>query len=140
MDMTYVEDYSKLIIISLKLISSNNCILYLEHTTQAILQVFNRLQGAESKISFQRPFFKLFLNFICDVTRKEYSFDSHKILTFYCVLAKAFHKINPLLCPNFAFAWVELISNKYFMPTLLENREYWDVYFELICDLLKFAR
>lgn len=122
MDTTYIEDYSKLIIISLKLISSNNCILYLEHTTQAILQVFNRLQSSDSKTSYQRPFFKLFLNFICDATRKEYSFDSLKILTFYCVLAKAFHKINPNLCPNFAFAWVELISNKYFMSTLLEDQ------------------
>lgn len=26
------------------------------------------------------------------------------------------------------------------MPTLLEKYEYWDVYFELICDLFKFAR
>lgn len=26
------------------------------------------------------------------------------------------------------------------MPTLLEKYEYWDVYFELICDLFRFAR
>jgi hypothetical protein len=26
------------------------------------------------------------------------------------------------------------------MPTLLEKYEYWDVYFELICDLFKFAK
>ncbi len=55
-------------------------------------------------------------------------------------MAKEFHKINPLLYPNFTFAWVELISNKNFLPTILEKYEYWDLYFELLCDLLKFVK
>lgn len=46
MNTTYIEDYSKLIIILLKLIADNNCTLYLEHTTQAILSVFNKLQSS----------------------------------------------------------------------------------------------
>ena len=36
-DTNYIEDYSKLIIISYKTIASNNCSLYFEHTIQAIL-------------------------------------------------------------------------------------------------------
>ncbi len=47
LDTTFIEDYSKLIIISYKLIASNNCSLYLEHTLQAIIQVFNKYQGSE---------------------------------------------------------------------------------------------
>ena len=66
----YIEDYSKLIIISYKTIASNNSSLYLEHTIQAILEVFNRLHSGESQAIYQRPFFKLFTNLICDVTRK----------------------------------------------------------------------
>jgi CCR4-NOT transcription complex subunit 1 len=56
------------------------------------------------------------------------------------VLAKELKKINPQIHPNFAFAWVEIISNKFFMPALLERYEYWDLYFELFCCLFKFMR
>ena len=139
-DTTYIEDYSKLIIISYKLIASNNSNIFLEHTLQAILHIFNRCFAKENKTNQQRAFFKLFLNLICDATRKSYDFHKDKITSFYYILALELHKINPLLYPNFAFAWVELVSNKNFMPTLLEKYEYWDVYFELICDLFKFAR
>ncbi len=69
-DTNYIENYTKLIIISYKTIASNNCSLYLEHTIQSILDVFNKLQNSSSEFSYQRPFFKLFTNLICDVTRK----------------------------------------------------------------------
>ena len=71
-DTNYIEDYSKLIIISYKTIAPNNSSLYLEHTIRAILEVFDKLQNSESsqELSYQRPFFKLFTNLIGDVTRK----------------------------------------------------------------------
>lgn len=69
-DTNYIENYTKLIIISYKTIASNNCSLYLEHTIQSILDVFNKLQNASNEFSYERPFFKLFTNLICDVTRK----------------------------------------------------------------------
>jgi hypothetical protein len=87
-DTNDIENYTKLIIISYKTIASNNCSLYLEHTIQAILDVFNKLQNGSTEFSYQRPFFKLFTNLICDVTRQEYDIDHEKVLTFYCVLAK----------------------------------------------------
>lgn len=42
-DSTYIEDYSKLIIISYKLIASNTSNIFLDHTIQAIMNVFNRV-------------------------------------------------------------------------------------------------
>ena len=87
-DSTYIEDYSKLIIISYKLIASNNSNIFLDHTIQAIVSVFNRVFGKENKCSYQRAFFKLFLNLICDATRKEYDFNRDKVVSFYFVLAK----------------------------------------------------
>jgi hypothetical protein len=140
LDTTYIENYAKLIIISYKLIASNNSSIFLEHTLQAILAIFNRSFGKETKSNQQRAFFKLFLNLICDATRKEYDFHKDKVTSFYFILAREFHKINPSTYPGFAFSWLELVSNKNFMPNLLEKYEYWDVYFELICDLFKFAR
>lgn len=35
---------------------------------------------------------------------------------------------------------MELISNRYFVPILLDKYEYWDAYYELLCDLFKFAK
>lgn len=40
--------------------------------------------------------------------------------------------------PNFSFAWLELICNKYLMKCLLENYENWDIYYNLLASLLKF--
>lgn len=47
-DTNYIENYTKLIIISYKTIASNNCSLYLEHTIQAIIDVFNKLQSSSA--------------------------------------------------------------------------------------------
>ena len=104
------------------------------------MNVFNRIFNKENKNDHQRSFFKLFLNLICDATRKEYDFNRDKVVAFYFILAREFHKINPICYPNFSFAWLELISNRYFMPNLLERKEYWDAYFELLSDLFKYAR
>lgn len=139
-DTTYIEDYSKLIIISYKLIASNNSSIFLDHTIQAIMNEFNRIFTKENKYSHQRSFFKLFLNLICDATRKEYDFNHDKIISFYFVLAREFHKINPNIYSNFSFAWMELISNRYFMPNLLHKYQCWDAYYQLICDMFKFAK
>jgi hypothetical protein len=87
-DSTFIEDYSKLIIISYKLIASNNSSIFLDHTLQAIMSVFNRVFIKENKYNYQRPFFKLFLNLICDATRKEYDFSRDKVVSFYFVLAR----------------------------------------------------
>lgn len=139
-DTTYIEDYSKLIIISYKLIASNNSNIFLDHTIQGIMNVFHRIFNKENKHNHQRSFFKLFLNLICDATRKEYDFNRDKVVSFYFVLAREFHKINPTNYPNFSFAWMELISNRYFMPNLLERYDCWDAYYELICDIFKFTK
>jgi hypothetical protein len=47
-DTNYIENYTKLIIISYKTIASNNSSLYLEHTVQAIIDVFNKLQNGNT--------------------------------------------------------------------------------------------
>ena len=33
--------------------------------------------------------------------------------------ANAFHALRPQAAPSFAFAWLELISHRHFMPALL---------------------
>jgi hypothetical protein len=139
-DSNYIEAYSKLIIIFYKTIASNDCSLFLEHILHAIFSVFNKFCSSNSEESHQRPFFKLFTNLISDVNRPEYDIDKDKVMIFYYLLAQEFKKINPLIQGDFVFAWAELISNKYFMPGLLGNYEYWDLYYELLSCLLRFAR
>lgn len=101
--------------------------------------VINRFHEFDSRPFNQRPFFKLILNLIYDVSRTSYEFDQMVILTMYTVFAQLLHKLNPIAYPGFSFAWLELISNKYFMPTILNSDHLWDLYHELLLDALKLA-
>lgn len=56
------------------------------------------------------------------------------------MFVKLFDKLQPIKYPGFAFAWLELVSNRYFMPTLLANHEYWINFHVLILHLLKYFK
>lgn len=102
--------------------------------------MINKFHEFDSRPFNQRPFFKLILNLIYDVSRISYNFDSTTILTMYTVFAHLLHKLQPLSYPGFSFAWLELVSNKCFMPTILNKYDSWDLYHELLLDMLRFAQ
>lgn len=54
--------------------------------------------------------------------------------------ASAFHALQPAVCPGFAFAWLELISHRAFMPNLLlvKQNKGWTLMHRLLVDLLIF--
>lgn len=88
----------------------------------------------------QRPFFKLILNLIYDIQRQEYQFQRQEVEGMFLQLTKMFEKIEPLNFPGFSFVWLELISNKYYLPALLNKREHWESYHVLIVKLLEFFK
>lgn len=114
--------------------------VYLEHVCEAILMMIKKFHEFDSRPFNQRPFFKLLLNLIYDVSRTSYEFDETTILTMYTVFAHLLHKLQPLSYPGFSFAWLELVSNKYFMSTILKKYDSWDLYHELMLDMLRFAQ
>jgi CCR4-NOT transcription complex subunit 1 len=139
LDYRYIDEYSKLIIVFLKIVSTNRSV-YLEHVCEAIILIINKFHETDSQPFNQRPFFKLILNLIYDVSRTSYGFDTSTILTMYTVFTQLLHKLQPLSYPGFSFAWLELVSNRYFMPAILDKEGYWDLYHELLIDVLKFAQ
>jgi CCR4-NOT transcription complex subunit 1 len=106
----------------LKIVSTDRSV-YLEHVCEAILLIINKFHETDSQAFNQRPFFKLILNLIYDISRASYSFDTPTILTMYTAITHLLHKLQPLNYPGFSFAWLELVSNRYFMPIILQKED-----------------
>jgi len=87
----------------------------------------------------QRPWFRLLLNLVMDLNAPSPVFDpiSNGILG---VFAGAFHVVQPLVMPGFAFAWLELVSHRMFLSNLLsqKNQKGYDLAHQLLIDLFLF--
>jgi len=87
----------------------------------------------------QRPWFRLLFNMTMDLNTPDPIFDpiSFGILSAF---GAAFHVIQPLAVPGFSFAWLELISNRMFLPNLLllNEQKGWNVALQLLIDQFLF--
>ena len=87
----------------------------------------------------QRPWFRLLLNVIMDLNSPSPVFDpiSYGILS---VFGTALHIVQPLVIPGFAFAWLELVSHRMFLPNLLslKGQKGWPIAHQLLIDLFLF--
>lgn len=89
----------------------------LEKICDSILLVLTKWHEHSDEQFNQRPFFKLILNLIYDINRQEYKFEKNNVIEMFAVLSnKLFYKLSPLDYPGFSYAWLELISNRYFVP------------------------
>ncbi|XP_062201118.1 uncharacterized protein LOC133903692 isoform X2 [Phragmites australis] len=94
----------------------------------------------EKKASFNpRLYFRLFINWLSELTTSDLHHDSanFQVLTTF---ANAFHVLQPLRVPAWSFAWLELVSHRYFMPKLLmcNSQKGWPFFQRLLVDLFKF--
>lgn len=87
----------------------------------------------------QRPYFRMILNLLMDVGSPDPNFEqaNFQLLTIFC---NTFHSCNPMRVPSFAFAWLDLISNRMFMPKLLmvKGQRGWLMFQRLLVQLLYF--
>lgn len=83
----------------------------------------------------QRPWYRLFLNLISDINKPDPDLDLIKP-TVVSIFAVAFHVCQPLVLPGFAFAWLDLISHRHFMPNalLLPKQQGWNLVHNLLID------
>jgi len=86
-----------------------------------------------------QPFFRLFLNLLVELNSPERNLEqlNLKVLISF---SNAFHLITPDRIPTFAFAWLELISHRSFMPKLLllKGNKGWPHFQRLLVDLFRF--
>jgi len=87
----------------------------------------------------QRPWFRLLLNLVHDLNTPSPALDSIS-LGILSVFGSAFHVVQPLVVPSFAFAWLELISHRMFLSNLLllKGQKGWGIAHQLLIDLFLF--
>ncbi|XP_024989142.1 CCR4-NOT transcription complex subunit 1-like [Cynara cardunculus var. scolymus] len=94
----------------------------------------------EKKASFcPNPYSRLFMNFLfyLDTLNSVIDDANFQVLT---ALSSSYHALQPLKVPAFSFAWLELVSNKDFMPKMLtaNGQKGWPYFERLVIDLLRF--
>jgi len=87
----------------------------------------------------QRPYFRILLNLLIDVSAPDPVLEQANF-QLLSAFSNTFHTCNPMRVPNFAFAWLELISNRMFMPKLLlvKSQRGWLMFQRLLLQLLYF--
>lgn len=87
----------------------------------------------------QRPWFRVLLDLVCELNTPNQLLDSIKS-NIVNVFGSAFHVVQPLVVPGFAFAWLELISHRMFLSNLLlaKDQKGWGVMHQLLIDLFLF--
>lgn len=87
----------------------------------------------------QRPWFRLLLVLVLDLNAPSAMLSpiSYGILN---VFGSAFHVVQPLVIPGFAFAWLELVSHRMFLSNLLllKGQKGWALAHQLLIDLFLF--
>jgi len=87
----------------------------------------------------QRAWFRLLLNLTVDMNSPDELTDTMRP-AILGVFGTAFHVMQPLVVPGFAFAWLELISHRSFLPNLLlmDDDKGSSVAHQLLVDMLLF--
>lgn len=108
-------------------------------TMMAHFEYNKRNNNGQSAKWDQRPWFRLFLNLVLDLNSPSSTLDpiSYGILS---VFGSAFHVVQPLVIPGFAFAWLELVSHRMFLSNLLlvKGQKGWALAHQLLIDLFLF--
>ncbi|KAJ8907855.1 hypothetical protein NDN08_007959 [Rhodosorus marinus] len=91
-----------------------------------------------------RPYFRFFNNLMVEfcgtgTSSNELRNAEGTEVSVRIIFALALGSVKPQVLPEFAFAWLELISSKEFMPKILESKEaMWSIFEGLLVDLLSF--
>lgn len=137
-----IDMYANLVYSILKFfpVDQGSSRLFILPKVLAVTVKFIHKDAEEKKMNFNpRPYFRLFVNWIFDLCSLDPVFDgaNFQVLT---ALANAFHALQPLKVPAFSFAWLELVSQKSFMPKLLTGnaQKGWPYFQRLLVDLFLF--
>ncbi|CAN8310796.1 unnamed protein product [Cochlearia groenlandica] len=135
-----IDIYAKLVFSILKCYPEQESSSKLFLLSEIIAVTVRSIQkDAENKTISPRPYFRLFINWLLDLSSLDPGSDggNFQVLTAF---ANAFHALQPLKIPAFSFAWLELVSHRSFMPKLLtvNGQKGWPYVQRLLVDLLQF--
>ena len=120
LDYRYIESFLTLMVVLLKT-SEINKHEFMSKLFEAIHEVLDEDHKTHKSDFNQKPYYRLLINILIAVNNSQF-FNSKTLLLILFSLADLFNKINPNKYPAFAFAWLELISHKEFMPNFLKQQ------------------
>lgn len=142
-----VDTYSKLIVLLVKYTDPNNTntkINLLGKVLSTICQVLvlDHSRRAATGLRFdQRPYFRLLVTVLQELHAPDPVLDTTNF-SVLAAFANAFYLLRPAAVPGFAFSWLELISHRVFMPTLLNAKQQkgWPAVHRLFMALFTFLQ
>lgn len=87
----------------------------------------------------EQPYFRFFSTLFFELNRIENK-EPELIPEIYLVIADIFKTLQPFALPGFSFAWMSLISHRYYLPKLLDisDKRGWPHIIDFLCELLDF--
>jgi CCR4-NOT transcription complex subunit 1 len=151
LNYTVMDDYGKLVSVLVRHLNTSSGSS--EQIANQRISLLNQILGVTMRTMMadyerskrdkivwdQRPWFRLLLNLVMDLNSPSSTLDpiNYGILS---VFGSAFHVVQPLVVPGFAFAWLELISHRMFLSNLLQvkGQKGWALAHQLLIDLFLF--
>ncbi|KAK9469971.1 CCR4-NOT core subunit CDC39, partial [Dipodascopsis tothii] len=137
-----IDSLAKLVVLLVKVHEDSaeaGKIKYLQGILGIVCLVFASEHEAEAEAFNGQPFFRFFSSVLCEWSAIE---DSHGPYRegFYVLFADILKALQPVAFPGFTFAWMTLISHRFFMPKILnlDDKRGWPHFVELLEALLKF--
>jgi hypothetical protein len=149
---TYIDAFSKLVVMLFRLASSptaNSTVvppmskpaLMVKALSVLCLVLVNDCETSAMKLRFdQRPYHRFMANWLTELNSPQVLQDTPSTTLFAVLTAFAnmLHSLQPSNFASFAFAWMELISHRLFMPRLLAVKpQGWPLFHRLLVDLFK---
>jgi len=111
-------------------------------TVRCMMSDFERAKRNSSSVQCrwdQRPWFRLLLNLVVDLNNPSAGSGPNK-LAILKVFGSALHVAQPLVIPEFSFAWLELVSHRMFLSNMLvtHGQQGWEIAHQLLVDLFLF--
>mmetsp|Transcript_114482 Transcript_114482/g.262649 ORF Transcript_114482/g.262649 Transcript_114482/m.262649 type:complete len:441 (-) Transcript_114482:59-1381(-) len=138
--MSRVDAYARLVVLLMKFAEPHTTkVAALTQALHVISRTLLRSADEKKERFNQRPFYRLLLNLLIAVTTPDPQVEpiQFQLLAAFCT---TFMTLSPKRVPSFAFAWLELISHRVFMPKLLNstNHKGWLMFQRLLLQLLHF--
>lgn len=141
----HTDALAKLIILLVKLQGEANGAVklkkgaYLNSILSVVVLVQNHHQVIHGDRFNQRVFFRFFSSLLCEYSLNNlHKTTEHKDLML--VLAEIFLALQPAHFPAFTYAWMNLVSHRVFMPSLLNMADEagWDSYCQIVETMLQY--
>jgi hypothetical protein len=118
LDLRYIDSFVKLIVVLLTMLNFNKH-EFMSKLFEFIVALVNEDHKKNQSGFNQRPYYRIIMNIMTAVNH-QYCFNQKNQQLILDSLADMLFNLSPIKFPGFAFAWLELISHKQFMPHFLK--------------------